>query len=122
MPLTIFVAHENMGLTRRAYILLVHHPYILTTITKISETFGQNKPKFYVEPVRIEEINVCLPKLARLQNAQKLFQNQLADSGNLYQLNSVMRKPDICLCENKGADQLCSNCEADRRLCFLLLG
>ena len=29
-----------------------------------------------------------------------------------------MRKPDFCLCENKGADQLCSNCEADQRLCF----
>ena len=29
-----------------------------------------------------------------------------------------MRKPDICLCENKGADQLCSNCTADQRLCF----
>ena len=29
-----------------------------------------------------------------------------------------MRKPDICLCENKGADQLRSNCEADQRLCF----
>ena len=23
-----------------------------------------------------------------------------------------MSKPDICLCENKGADQLCSNCTA----------
>ena len=30
----------------------------------------------------------------------------------------VMRKPDFCLCENKGADQLRSNCEADQRLCF----
>ena len=29
-----------------------------------------------------------------------------------------MRKPDICLSENKGADQLCSNCTADQRLCF----
>ena len=29
-----------------------------------------------------------------------------------------MRKPDCCLCENKGADQLRSNCEADQRLCF----
>ena len=29
-----------------------------------------------------------------------------------------MRKPDFCLCENKGADQLCSNCTADQRLCF----
>ena len=29
-----------------------------------------------------------------------------------------MRKPTICICENKGADQLSSNCEADQRLCF----
>ena len=27
-----------------------------------------------------------------------------------------MRKPTICICENKGADQLRSNCEADERL------
>ena len=30
----------------------------------------------------------------------------------------VMRKPDFCLCENKGANQLYSNCTADQRLCF----
>ena len=29
-----------------------------------------------------------------------------------------MRKQHFCLCENKGADQLCSNWEADQRLCF----
>ena len=29
-----------------------------------------------------------------------------------------MRKPEFCQCENKGADQLRSNCEADQRLCF----
>ena len=29
-----------------------------------------------------------------------------------------MRKLDICLCENPGADQLCSNCEADQGHCF----
>ena len=28
------------------------------------------------------------------------------------------RKPDNCLCENKGADQLRGNREADQRLCF----
>ena len=30
----------------------------------------------------------------------------------------IMRKPDFCLCENKDADQLCSNCTADQRICF----
>ena len=29
-----------------------------------------------------------------------------------------MRKPDFCICENKGADQLRGNREADQRLCF----
>ena len=29
-----------------------------------------------------------------------------------------MRKPTICIYENKAADQLNSNCEADQHLCF----
>ena len=33
-------------------------------------------------------------------------------------LSHVMRKQDFCLCENIGADQLCSNCEADQRSYF----
>ena len=31
-----------------------------------------------------------------------------------------MGKPDFCICENKDADQLRSNCAADQRLCFLI--
>ena len=29
-----------------------------------------------------------------------------------------MRKPGFCICENKDADQLRSNCAADQRICF----
>ena len=29
-----------------------------------------------------------------------------------------MRKLALCICENKDADQLCGNREADQRLCF----
>ena len=36
----------------------------------------------------------------------------------LFHLSLVMRKPDFCICENKDADQLRSNCAADQRLCF----
>ena len=32
-----------------------------------------------------------------------------------------MRKPAFCICENKDADQLRSNCAADHRLCFRYL-
>ena len=29
-----------------------------------------------------------------------------------------MSKSAFCICENKDADQLCSNCTTDQRLCF----
>ena len=31
-----------------------------------------------------------------------------------------MRNPASCICENKDADQLCGNREADQRLCFAI--
>ena len=34
------------------------------------------------------------------------------------QLSCIVRKPDFCICENKDADQLRGNREADQRLCF----
>ena len=36
----------------------------------------------------------------------------------LQHVSRIMRKPDFCLGENKGADQLRGNREADQRLCF----
>ena len=33
-------------------------------------------------------------------------------------MSRMVRKPDFGLCENKGADQLRGNREADQRLCF----
>ena len=33
-------------------------------------------------------------------------------------MSRLIRKPTICICENKGADQLRGNREADQRLCF----
>ena len=35
-----------------------------------------------------------------------------------YHMSLVMIKPVICICENKDADQLRGNREADQRLCF----
>ena len=36
----------------------------------------------------------------------------------LDKMSRIVRKPDFCLGENKGADQLRGNREADQRLCF----
>ena len=33
-------------------------------------------------------------------------------------MSLVVRKPAFCICENKDADQLRGNREADQRLCF----
>ena len=33
-------------------------------------------------------------------------------------MNRVVRKPAFCICENKDADQLRDDREADQRLCF----
>ena len=40
---------------------------------------------------------------------------------NEHYLSCVVRKPAFCICENKGADQLRGNREADQRLCFLYM-
>ena len=37
---------------------------------------------------------------------------------NWNNMSHVMRKPAFCMCKNKAADQLRSNCTADQRLCF----
>ena len=51
----------------------------------------------------------CLPYCLRLLGA---FLHRMDN------MSLVMRKPAFCICENKDADQLCGNCEADQRLCF----
>ena len=40
---------------------------------------------------------------------------------NCKDMSRDVRKPDFCICENKDADQLRGNREADQRLCFLNL-
>ena len=35
-----------------------------------------------------------------------------------FNMSGVVRKPAFCICENKDADQLRGDCEADQRLCF----
>ena len=39
-----------------------------------------------------------------------------------YNLSRCIIKPTICLCQNKGADQICGNRKADQCLCFRYMG
>ena len=43
---------------------------------------------------------------------------ECTETDAINKMSRRMGKPTICIGENKGADQLCSNCEADQRLCF----
>ena len=44
--------------------------------------------------------------------------NTLLVSMEICQMSLVVRKPAFCICENKDADQLRGDREADQRLCF----
>ena len=53
-----------------------------------------------------------LPEVPLHHTKQRMMSMQIKS------LNRVMGKLGVFLCENKGADELCSYCTADQRLCF----
>ena len=63
--------------------------------------------------IQANEKRVCM--LEAKYNELKTEQSQEGDGKTLSRL---MGKPTICICENKDADQLRGNREADQRLCF----
>ena len=44
--------------------------------------------------------------------------NKINEKTRLKYMSRLMGKPTICIGENKDADQLRGNCEADQSLCF----
>ena len=54
-----------------------------------------------------------------MSNKNRVFSRRDLFVQNLQKHTSrIMRKPALGICENKGADQLRSNCKADQHLCF----
>ena len=72
--------------------------------------------------IRSENKGKCAPDLRpcfRISKKKKKKKKQFfSRSGSYMYLSRVMRKPTFCICENKDADQLRGNREADQRLCF----
>ena len=63
--------------------------------------------KIHTHLIKVIKLNCfILPAVRNLQEIEGL------------DLSRIVRKPDFCLGENKGADQLRGNREADQRLCF----
>ena len=60
-----------------------------------------------------KKLLICLFK-----HAVGEYQYRPVESTQLQYMSSDVRKPVFCICENKDAEQLRSNCAADQRLCF----
>ena len=56
--------------------------------------------------------------LTRSHNKTQLNNNNFKVGSAQSCMSRLVRKPTICIGENKGADQLLGNREADQRLCF----
>ena len=75
---------------------------------------------------KLSRINKALPSNTEAtlwsfelsKKGQMLTSITTSDSQKWNYLSRLMGKPAICICENKGADQLRGNRETDQRLCF----
>ena len=56
--------------------------------------------------------------LSCLRNVKPYYNKNINNNNCKRPKSRVMRKPTFCICENKDADQLRGNREADQRLCF----
>ena len=52
------------------------------------------------------------------KSSHKTFQTYTTSTYEVLHKSQCIRKPKICICKNKDADQPCSNCITDQRLCF----
>ena len=64
----------------------------------------------------ISTVNLLMP--SKMSFHCKCLSNSSTDEGHI---SLVVRKPAFCICENKDADQLHGNREADQPLCFCYL-
>ena len=67
--------------------------------------------KLFKRPLSSMDSNVSF------QNTDK-FNFKSSEAKDRNDMSRVVRKPAFCICENKDADQLRGNREADQRLCF----
>ena len=88
---------------------------------------GCNKKSNYAQRLRSDLNNQTqAPRKTRINtrmcqihyNIIELWQPLRKKHKTIYKMSRILRKPDFCICENKDADQLRGNREADQRPCF----
>ena len=85
----------------------------------LSNDFRRNS-SFYSKRIafNLHTIFISLPLRKSIPFHSRVFNILCFKVPKFRAMSRHMGKPTICLGENKGADQLRSNCEADQRLCF----
>ena len=87
---------------------------------KISQSFTKSPIKIWlISQFTIKGMYVHRRSLANLHTL--LCQLVYEPYPLIDYMSLVMRNPFFCICENKDADQLRGNCEADQSLCFRCL-
>ena len=83
--------------------MLHSHCFCFEVADWIKSRFYPNFKNDMNKPISVMFLNFLTPKNSTREQDMSL----------------VMRKPAFCICKNKDADQLCSNCAAYQHLCFL---
>ena len=86
-------------------------------ITIASFSHGVRVRKLEITTVYSKKVDKCYSFFSSFVFYQTDIEVRIS---KIDQMSRVIRKPTFCICENKGADQLCSNgdCAADQCLCF----
>ena len=96
------------------------HNSCITTVILLNELYLTGKKMVWCKSrqtvtVTLENESVCFFAYEKSRFSPNMAQI------HVHQMSLVMRKPGFCICENKDADQLRGNREADQRLCFRYL-
>ena len=97
------------------YRIVLQAAWLLRAVTCIDlTTLSGDDTLANVNRLCFKAKNAVMPDLLKAMDVQ--------DLGNVIighqHMSHIMRKPTFCICENKDADQLRGNREADQRLCF----
>ena len=105
------VGFSTRRLKRLAYIYL--HSYFFCGQIKVCELYYLTIQIYLThQEIRISETRFQKYLLLHCSACLVIFRDLF------YYMSHCIRRPTKCLGENKGADQLCGNREADQRLCF----
>ena len=99
---------------------LLYYPHNLNCTLTLAAEKTSEKIMFYFKYIDIRAEQNCEIDWLGIYDGDSVQSPTVCGIIGLY-LSRVMRKPTFCICENKDADQLRGNREADQRLCFRYL-